>query len=209
MTTRAALFHHPWDTIKHALRGLPERVAALGWPAVAAALLVPCAIAMWAISGWLAYETGRLQRGAVSIAHTVPPAPTFTHQEENEPKFPHGTQYTRDLGTLLDIMHRVGLNTGLVGYRSITHAKLSITERHIDLRINDDYPKLKRFLATTLDTLPNATLQEIQVERKYPSTEQTTIFLKLVLFYWTEMTEPHQQPPQSAESIRLKPRYSR
>jgi hypothetical protein len=55
--------------------------------------------------------------------------------------------------------------------------------RTVEIRLNDDYPNIKKFISHFLDKVPNASLQEIRIERNDAQSLQATTLLKLAFVY--------------------------
>jgi len=68
-------------------------------------------------------------------------------------------------------------------YRDADATALSLDTRLVDLRINENYGTLKEFLASVLNAMPHAAVQELRIERKDGTTVKHQVFLKLALVY--------------------------
>lgn len=91
------------------------------------------------------------------------------------------SSHLEDVSALLSLAssHQVAL--GSVSYSTESAAPLPLTVRHAELRVNEDYPKLKAFIAEVLLTMPHLYLDDIRFESGAASTKLlTTLRLSLV-----------------------------
>jgi len=70
-----------------------------------------------------------------------------------------------------------------VEYRQTSNPSLQVLVRTLDIRIHEDYPRLKGFVADLLGNMPHVSLQEIRVERKDAAVTQGQVLLKLSFVY--------------------------
>ncbi len=96
---------------------------------------------------------------------------------------PEDSMHIDDLNRLFKLAKTKGVQIGTVEYRQTSNPSLQVLVRTLDIRIQEDYPKLKSFVAELLSTTPHVSLQEIRVERKDATTAQGQTLLKLAFVY--------------------------
>ena len=69
-----------------------------------------------------------------------------------------------DLSTLFKLAAEQKVNLGPIGYREDVQPSAGVVIRSLELQVQDDYPKLKSFLAEVLRTMQHAYLEEVRVE---------------------------------------------
>jgi hypothetical protein len=168
-------------------RGL-RAVAQLGWPRQMALVLLMVALACLA-SAWQIAQQAQDLRAQIERAQksqsvqSKGQAPAF----EALSMAPEDTQYIKDLELLFQIGRDTGVSFGSIEYKAEANTKTPLTLRTLDLRANEDYPKIKGFVSKVLNHMPNAALQEIRIERKDAQAAQGSMLLKLTLVYQTPL----------------------
>jgi len=93
------------------------------------------------------------------------------------------SQYTKDLSALFKTAKASLVNIGVVDYKSESLPGGEYLVRTVDLRLNDEYPRIKNFISNFLDTTLNASLQEIRIERSDAMSEQATMLIRFAFIY--------------------------
>lgn len=158
-----------------------------GWPALVGLLAAACGLVMLVMAWHYDRETTRMRLDEARNLAAEPGSPTgmrqFARATEATFSIPDDGSHIDDLGRLFKLAKAKGVQIGTVEYRQEQNASLQILVRTLDIRIHEDYPKLKSFVADLLAAIPHASLQEIRVERKDAATPQGQILLKLAFVY--------------------------
>lgn len=173
-----------FQNIGDPLTGLGQRVLRLGWPAVLACVLLAAAGASLA-GAWYAHtrllETNQsiaaMQRTQKTVVRALPAS------NDPLPLAPSDTLFLDDLRAIFALAKKFGVSLGVVEYKTERSDKLPLTMRTIELKVKEDYPKIKSFLSQLLADLPFASLQEIRVERTDGLATQGTLLIRLMLIY--------------------------
>lgn len=174
------------------LAALGQRVLRLGWPAVLAFVLLLAAFAALA-GAWYAHtlmlETNRsiaaMQRAQKKVVRNLPAS------NEPLPMAPPDALFLDDLRAIFALAKKFGVSLGVVEYKTERSDKLPLTMRTIELKVKEDYPKIKGFLSQLLADLPFASLQEIRVERTDGLAAEGTLLIRLMLVYKSQDMDPH------------------
>ncbi|AEG92346.1 hypothetical protein Rta_12590 [Ramlibacter tataouinensis TTB310] len=134
---------------------------------------------------YLHSRTAQTLERAARLARPV--ALAGMQQERSKPglhsSLPQAAQHTRDYEELFRLAKETGLRIDSVQYHRERNPALALQLRTLDIRVSEEYPKLKRFLAAVLGKIPHASLQELRFERSDGTTLQGEIAFKLVLLY--------------------------
>lgn len=159
----------------------------LGWPMQLAVVLLVATVAT-SLSAWAVHRQAQDQYARLAALKTkqqATPAKPDGNAAVYEPlaMAPLDAQYMQDLELLFQLGKNAGVSFGVIEYKSETNAKAPLTVRTIDLRANEDYPKMKGFISKVINELPHAALQEIRIERKDAQVPQGAMLIKLSLVY--------------------------
>jgi len=91
----------------------------------------------------------------------------------------------QDVGTLLAAAKRSKLVVDRADYTVESVSGAPLTRLHANLPVSGSYSDVRRFIAEVLNTLPNATLESLQLERPDTQAAQLQATLRIVLFYRT------------------------
>lgn len=149
-----------------------------------AAVLLVAAMAI-AASAWATHRHALSLSTRLTALQTKQQAAPATTAAVYEPlaMAPLEAQYMQDLGRLFQLGAQAGVSFGVIEYKSEANPKAALTVRTIDLRANEDYPKIKGFISQVLNDMPHAALQEIRIERKDAQAAQGAMLIKLSLVY--------------------------
>ena len=168
-------------------------LAGTGWPALAGFGAVMVGVLMLGAAAYFQWQASQLMasstqaisgRGLATRTSTQLPAADGSLLQAPA----YGT-HLEDVGKLFKLAKEKGVNIGTIEYRSETSAALPILIRTLDLRINEEYPKFKAFVAELLSSMPHVFLQEIQVEQGNANSTKEQIMLKLS-FVYQDMARP-------------------
>lgn len=165
---------------KHAL----QFFSALGWPGgVGALLLAGCLVLLGA--AWHMDRQARLLAadGPLQTSSVKPQARQFARASEAMFTVPADGTYLDDLQQLFKMAKAKGINIGNVEYRQESDPLLKVLVRTLDVRIQEDYPRLKAFMSTVLETMPHASVREVRVDRRDATTTQGQIVVRLAFVY--------------------------
>ncbi|MFN7864049.1 MAG: hypothetical protein ACK5N7_12190 [Curvibacter sp.] len=174
-----------------ALQALPGTLAGLfrqaGWPALVGLLATVVGLALLLAAWPIDRQTRRLYESRTT-APTVDTgggaqARQFARATEAHFTIPEDQTHIEDLEKLFKLAKAQGVQIGTVEYRQSPNPSLQVTVRTLEVRIQEDYPRLKVFLADLLGNMPHMSLQEIRVDRKDASTPQGQVLLKLSFVY--------------------------
>lgn len=171
----------------HRYGSLSELLRQTGWPTLVGLLAAICGLIML-LAAWHYDQRARhlITLDASAQPGTpggTPEARQFARATEAIFTIPEDNTHIDDLSRLFRLAKSKGVHIGTVEYRQTPNPSLQVLVRSLDIRIDDDYPKLKGFVAELLGTMPHVSLQEIRVERKDAAVTQGQILLKLAFVY--------------------------
>lgn len=180
-----------------------EPLRALGWPVLCGVGLVLVGVLLLGLAQQLLTQKNKLQLelrqaqkpAAHSAASTMRGVPVI---------FPPSSEYTADLAHIFDIAKSQGIVLASGDYRDADPTALGLDTRLVDLRLNENYGTLKEFLASVLNAMPHAAVQELRIERKDGAATKHQVFLKLALVYSPRAADAQavrpspRKPPASA-----------
>lgn len=162
-----------------------HRLAQAGWPTLVGLLAAACGVAMLAATWHYDLQAHRLRSPEAVLGEPNNPADTRQFARATEALFtvPEDSSHIDDLTRLFKLAKAKGVHIGTVEYRQEQSPSLQVLVRTLDIRIHEDYPKLKGFVAELLGTMPHVSLQEIRVDRKDAVTLQGQVLLRLAFVY--------------------------
>jgi hypothetical protein len=168
----------------HRLRGVTGAASlrAVGWPVLCGLGLVLVGALLLGLSQQLHAQKNKLQL-EFRQAQKPAPQPAANRARGVPVIFPPSADYTADLAQIFDIAKSQGSVLASGDYRDADPTALGLDTRLVDLRINENYGKLKEFLASVLNAMPHAAVQELRIERKDGAAVKHQVFLKLALVY--------------------------
>ena len=155
---------------------------ALGWPVLCGVGLMLVGVLMLGLLHQLRLQKNKLQL-ELRQAPKPGPRPAMSPTRGVPVTFPPSADYTADLAQIFDIAKSQGIVLASGDYRDADPTALGLDTRLVDLRINENYGKLKEFLASVLNAMPHAAVQELRIERKDGTAARHQVFLKLALVY--------------------------
>jgi len=154
----------------------------VGWPVLCGLALMLVGALLLGVSHQLRGQKNKLQV-ELQQAQNAGPKPAVNHTRGVPVIFPPSTDYTADLAQIFDIAKNQGIVLASGDYRDADPTAVGLDTRLVDLRINENYGQLKEFLASVLNAMPHAAVQELRIERKDGTAAKHQIFLKLALVY--------------------------
>ena len=165
------------------LRGLRRA----GWPvalglaaSVAGLLMIAASLVLVSPAGSPAADPGGRTpklRGASPATTRAAPADDFNA--------PGAETHLDDLAAIFATATEHGITLGAVDYRTEAQMSLPVLVRTLDIRLAEDYPKFKPFVADLLARIPHLYLREIRIDRGSVEASRAQITLKLSLVYRT------------------------
>lgn len=172
------------DQIHGSLAGLLRQA---GWPTLVGLLAAACGLVVLAAALHFDRQTRSLHSLEASTGLGPPGDATANHQFARATEailtVPEDGTHIDDLSRLFKLAKTKGIHIGTVEYRQEQNPSLQVLIRTLDIRIHEDYPKLKGFVAELLGAMPHASLQEIRVDRKDATALQGQVLLKLAFVY--------------------------
>ena len=169
-------------------------VRGAGWPVVLGLCAGVLGLLMGGAAQYVTQQTRQLaQANQAASLQQVPgqgvanPASALT---EFVWSVPAPQTHLDDMNRLFKLAKDSGVAVGAIVYRLEASSAAPILTRTLDLRLNEDYPKLKAFVAALLVAMPHLALQEIRVERKDATASQQQVLLKLSFFYQSDAKAP-------------------
>ncbi|WP_412526400.1 hypothetical protein [Burkholderia lata] len=146
---------------------------AFGLPGLVGLLLVGAAIIMVAAVPGLDADT-RALRAPAGLVRAAPvhrpagapaPAADAVSLDALPELFPRFTQSADDIASIFAQARDSHLTLGSAEYQVTTESGARFARYEVLLPVKDQYGAIRHFLASVLNTVPNAALQEIHVER--------------------------------------------
>jgi hypothetical protein len=170
--------------LRNAMVGLFRQI---GWPPLLGLLAIMTGLALL-LAAWQVHQQTRHLHHA---SDATPSAGTsdatqgrqFARATEAIFTIPEDRTHIDDLDRLFKLAKSKGVQIGTVEYRQTPSPSLQALVRTLDVRIHEDYPRLKGFVAELLGSMPHVSLQEIRVERKDATVTQGQVLLKLSFVY--------------------------
>lgn len=165
-------------------RPLLTRMGRLGWPVALSMLLLGAALASLAGTWWIQQQVRRVNVQVLAVQ--AKQAATYaqgTPSGEDVLPYPSESQYLEDLAGLFKAAKAVGISLGVVDYKTERSDKLPLVLYSLDIKIKEDYPKVKSFLSQVLADMGHVSLQELRVERPDASAGQGLMLLRLMMIY--------------------------
>ena len=175
-------------TLAHWARHLGRASLRWSWPVVLSAVFWVAAIGAF-VTAWLIHSDAQaLVAQATGLQSKSSRNLPTASVESNDIRLlaPSDSEYMQDLARIFKIATADAISLDAIDYRKEVAVGSGFTLRTVNLRVNEDYPKMKSFVANVLATFPHAALNEIRIERKDATTEQSSVLLKFALVYRTD-----------------------
>lgn len=160
-----------------------------GWPAIGGALLL-LAIA-WVQWQWLPSLHAEQQRLAARVKNLPDTGTLASAAPANLPssslrtlhELPPQSQRGRDVAALIEAVERSELTLERADYALAPNTGGTVLRLQATLPLSGTYANVRRYVATVLNSLPNAALESLQLERASAQSPQLKATAKMVLFY--------------------------
>lgn len=167
---------------------LSQGVARLarGWPVLAG--LMAFAIGLVMLAGAIYFHRQAKQLLESSAARPAEPvrsgvANTVVPADALATALPRHETHLDDMSLLFRLAKDQGVSLGGITYRWESNAAIPVTVRSLELRVEEEYPKLKAFVSELLRRMPHLYLEEIRVEQGNTPTTRVQATLKLAFAY--------------------------
>jgi len=162
-----------------------------GWPGLAGAAVLAAAVAVWCARPAVDSDTLELRDSArlaraekaldrARVAHASSDAQRLDTLPELFPPF---AQSGNDIATILAQAHAANVTLGSAQYQIGGDRTGRFTNYQVLLPVKDQYVAIRRFVALVLNSVPNAALQEIHVERPAVSGDVLEARIRFDLIY--------------------------
>jgi hypothetical protein len=157
------------------------------WPLLVVALAVTMGMAMLAAAWWAHRQASRIGTAPpVSVAAPIASAAPLALAA------PPSAMHLSDLRALFKLAAEKRLAMASVDYQSELNPPAGVLVRHVVLHVDDEYPKVKGFIAQWLRATPHSQLEEIQIEQAAgpQPVQRIQATIKLALVYRAEEAGP-------------------
>ncbi|WP_425219725.1 hypothetical protein [Ralstonia solanacearum] len=164
---------------------------AFGWTGLAGAVLLAVAGAAWLTTPAIEASTRELHvkaqsaraASAQAAAHDARVISDSRLLSTLPDRFPHFSQSSDDVAAILAEARAANLTLGSAQYQVGSDRTGAYTTYQVLLPVKDRYVAIRRFVALVLNSLPNAALQEIHVERPAVSGDVLDARIRFDLIY--------------------------
>jgi hypothetical protein len=165
-----------------------RELAGAGWPVLMGLLAFFVGLLMLGAAAFFHRQANQLIEATAQSAQRridSPAAPGLRPIGERGIYLPAYETRLDDITLLFKVAAEQGVTLGPIEYRSATGSSLPAAVRELDLRLNEEYPKLKAFLSELLKQMPHLYVREIQVELGTTAASKVQATLKLSVVYQT------------------------
>jgi hypothetical protein len=176
-------------TLVHFARRLNDSAFVRNWPVASGLLGFTLGMIMLAGAAVLQYQAGAIREStldsyAAATVRTGALAPA-TSSRDFVSSLPAADRHFDDIEWLFKLAKDQGIALGSIEYRTQSTPQLpSVAVRAMELRVNEEYPKLKAFTSELLRKFPHLYLDEIKVDQAGAGKLKATLRLSFV--YRTE-----------------------
>lgn len=106
-----------------------------------------------------------------------------TSQPDAQFQLPDDKDFASQLKSLYSIANDVGLQISTAQFKEEFIEETNNKHRIVEVRLNDEYPKIKAYISKVLEKLPNSSMQEMSMERKDLNVATVSAALRFDLVY--------------------------
>lgn len=165
---------------------MSRSATAAGWPVLAGLGALVLGLLMLGGTAILYRQAHQLIESMPQVAPTASD-PVATNASSPVAAFmsqmPPVSTHLDDVGFLFKLAKERSVSIGPISYRTQAGSPLPVVMRMLDLRVEEEYPKLKAFVAELLRQMPHLYLEEIRVEQGSAATSKAQFTLKLSFVY--------------------------
>ena len=115
---------------------------------------------------------------------TAKPPPSKAEQlQAFTQRFPPLSERTANVQKMMALAQSMQLALDEISYKSEQRPDDALTHYHIDFSVMASYPKMRQFLSTVLATLPNTSLDAINISRENTTDEVVATRVRLTLHF--------------------------
>lgn len=114
---------------------------------------------------------------------TKPPASKADQLQAFTQQFPALTSRTANVQKIMALAQSMKLALDEISYKTEQRPDDALTHYHIDFSVMAGYPAMRHFLSAVLATLPNASLDAINMSRENSTDEVVTTRVRLTLHF--------------------------
>ena len=175
-------------------------LARRSWPLMAAVAAIVIGIAMVAATAYLRTQLAAAQAGDQSLQAELARASARARNAPATspsagPDLPLYASHLADVEKLIRTSADQSVRLGALQFRTDRVEKLPYLVRVAEFRVEEDYPRLKAFVAELLRRLPHAYLDELRVDQGGDAKGKVQATLRLSFVYQAVA-------PQEAETLR-------
>jgi hypothetical protein len=164
-------------------RTITQSMRHVGWPVLVGIAATLVGIALSAAAWYYKHHLTTKNANEPAIAQGLNQGDQSAPASEPVLLIPDDAAHLDDLREMFRQAKAKTVTILAVEYRQELKGSLGIRVRTVDLRMQEDYPKLKRFVAELLMGMPHLSLNEIRVERKDATALDGEILLSLSFVY--------------------------
>ena len=97
--------------------------------------------------------------------------------------FPSAEKADVELKTIISIAEKLKLTLDSGRYETLTREAGEIRSLQVSFPLKGSYPQIKRFLASTINALPNAVLSDVQIHRSSADAGQSEADVVFMLYF--------------------------
>jgi hypothetical protein len=164
----------------------PSFIAVIGWPVALGSVAFVTGLLMMAGAAYFNHQTRLLSEEATRAA-TQQSARSASEPASADSglatQLPPASTHLNDVGWIFKLAKEQGVAVGGVTYRTETMASIPVTVRSMEMRVDEEYPKLKAFVAELLRDLPHLYLNELRIEQGNAATGKVQATLNISMAY--------------------------
>jgi hypothetical protein len=137
------------------------------WPAIVVGVAILAGLAMLAAATLLHWRSAAVMSELTAPASSAQGVARPAEHSRHGPLFtlvPSAAMRLSDIRTVYELAGEKRVALPSVEYRSEAQPKAGLVLEHMDLRLEEDYPKVKLLLAELLRALPNLMVEEIDIQ---------------------------------------------
>jgi hypothetical protein len=158
-----------------------------GWPVAAGAFAFLVGILMLAGAAYLHSRTRNLLESvpvhAAGASPAAAPDAALVQTTDLLSGLPPYRSHTDDVSALLRIASQQGVTIRSAEYRTDSSPSLPVVFRIADIRMDEEYPKIKAFVAEALKRMPHVSLDEFRVDQANSGAGKLQTSLRLSFAY--------------------------
>jgi hypothetical protein len=160
---------------------------AAGWPVLIGLTALVASLLMLGAAAFSYRQAERLAHslsGGISDRRSPAVEPGTAEPVDNlAAQLPSFTTHLWDIEVLFALAKDHGVVLGPITYRSEASPSMPVLTRLLEVRLDEEYPKIKKFVAELLKRMPHLYLEEIRVDQGGASASKLQATLKISFVY--------------------------